>query len=577
MKRTRRNLALSLGLAAMLTLSAACGSTPPAASATPSASTEAAASTEASTAASTEATPEAAASITGDENLSPIGTFPICKEPITVTGIIQQPSWISDMIDNDQTRYLEKMSNIKLDLQVVPTEGYNDRLKIALTTGDYPDVIFSNAGDNNAVIVYGINEKIYVPLTPFVDRVMPNLAERFKEMPELKEGATAPDGNIYILPNFEGMPGHGAVWAKMWMNTAWLTKLGLAMPTTTDEFKTVLKAFKTQDPNGNGKADEVPLSGAVNTWAADPYFSILNAFDYFDLSLLRLKDGAITGCANTEGIRQGLAYLNELYAEGLLDPASLTQDLSQLGQLGAADPSILGAFTAGHVGMGIDVANLQLSTDYQHVLPLKGPNGVQGVPVYEKQTVNGGHFAITDKCKYPEAVMRMIDLVFSENFAMECSDRSDMIAADPGTKGVTGYPAKWKQNPNTDFSHGGKNNGWGGASVYGGIKEAKLYLQFGGDINAVENYEARLIKATLEYQKLPADGEQLMPIWATADVAAELSSVFTPINDYVKTSFVEFITGSKSTEKDWDAYLAGLDKLGYAKYIQDYNDTYFKK
>ena len=40
------------------------------------------------------------------------------------------------------------------------------------------------------------------------------------------------------------------------------------MPTTTEEFRAVLKAFVEGDPNGNGKADEIGLTGATtrNTW-----------------------------------------------------------------------------------------------------------------------------------------------------------------------------------------------------------------------------------------------------------------------------------------------------------------------
>ena len=510
-------------------------------------------------------------------DLNPVGTFPISKNKITVTGIIQQPAWISDMVDNDQTKYLEAKSNIKLDLQVVPSDGYPDKLKIALATKDYPEVIFSNAGGNNEVMTYGVKEKIYIPLTKYVGTVMPNLALRFAEMPELKTGATAPDGNIYILPNFEGMNGHTAVHYKMWMNTDWLAKVGMKMPTTTDELYKVLMAFKTKDPNGNGKADEVPLSGAVKTWAADPYLSILNSFDYYEASLLKLKDGKFSGCANTDGIRDGLKFLATLYKDGLLDPASLTQDLAQLGQLGAAQPGLLGTFTAGHVGMGIDVANLDLSTKYQHVLPLKGPAGYQGVPAYAKQTVNGGHFAVTDKAKYPEAVMRMIDLVFEEYFQVDSSPMSDVVRADPGKFGVTGLPAKFKQNPNTDFSHGGKKNSWGGASVFGNIKNFKIYLQFEGNVNSVSNYEARLIKATEEYLKSAAKYDQIMPMWASPDDARAMSNMYTPISDYVKASFVDFISGSKDVTKDWAAYLDGLEKLGYSKYIALYSQNYFKK
>ena len=43
------------------------------------------------------------------------------------------------------------------------------------------------------------------------------------------------------------------------------------MPTTTDEYYEVLKAFKEQDANGNGDPnDEIPLAGCTDGWNSDP-------------------------------------------------------------------------------------------------------------------------------------------------------------------------------------------------------------------------------------------------------------------------------------------------------------------
>ena len=49
-----------------------------------------------------------------------------------------------------------------------------------------------------------------------------------------------------------------------WINKAWLDELGLEMPETTEDLKTVLKAFKENDLNKNGKNDEIPLSFIIN-------------------------------------------------------------------------------------------------------------------------------------------------------------------------------------------------------------------------------------------------------------------------------------------------------------------------
>ena len=75
---------------------------------------------------------------------------------------------------------------------------------------------------------------------------------------------TAPDGHIYSFPWIEelgaGKESIHSVNDFPWINVEWLNKLGLKMPTTTEELKQVLIAFKTKDPNGNGKADEIPMS-----------------------------------------------------------------------------------------------------------------------------------------------------------------------------------------------------------------------------------------------------------------------------------------------------------------------------
>ena len=54
------------------------------------------------------------------------------------------------------------------------------------------------------------------------------------------------------------------------------------MPTNPDELYEVLKAFKEQDPNGNGEADEIPMIGSHNEW--NGYFDemIIHCFTYYN-------------------------------------------------------------------------------------------------------------------------------------------------------------------------------------------------------------------------------------------------------------------------------------------------------
>ena len=96
----------------------------------------------------------------------------------------------------------------------------------------------------------------------------------------------------------------------MWINKTWLENLGLEMPTTTEEFENVLKAFKDQDPNGNGVADETPLSGSITGWNTGVENPLLCAFLYNDGSSssyrVNLEDGKVSFAPSMDKFKEGL-------------------------------------------------------------------------------------------------------------------------------------------------------------------------------------------------------------------------------------------------------------------------------
>lgn len=144
-----------------------------------------------------------------------------------------------------------------------------------MASGDLPDAIF-NADYSDYELLKLAKDGAIVPLNDLIENNMPNFKKVLEEAPEYKSMITAPDGNIYAFPWIEEL-GSGkeriqAVDSMPWINVEWLKKLGLDMPTTTEELKEVLIAFKTKDPNGNGKADEIPLSFINKPGAEDLAF-----------------------------------------------------------------------------------------------------------------------------------------------------------------------------------------------------------------------------------------------------------------------------------------------------------------
>ncbi|WP_417297799.1 extracellular solute-binding protein, partial [Eisenbergiella porci] len=450
-----------------------------------------------------------------------------------------------------------------------------DKLNMLLASGDYPEIIIGSFFTNADLVKYGTGENILIPLNDLIEENCVNLKARWEENPQFKDMMTTPDGNIYGIPSLDsGGLGHGAVNYKVWMNNKWLENVGMEVPETTEEFRAVLEAFKEQDANGNGDPnDEIPFSGAIGTWAAEVYPYLLNAFDYFDPSngYLKLKNGEITGTAGTDGIKEGLKYIAGLYADGLIDPAALTQDESQLSAIGTKEEVICGTAACGHIGMFVDISDIERSREYDNLLPLEGPDGYRGIPVQTEAVVQGAAFVITDKCKHPEAAIKFADMFCGDDWVIRSQvgiKGQQWDDADEGTFGMDGVtPAIRKYlGMKTQNATAAEDIKWHWTMRLIEPNWKKTF-QVTGDIADPSNYEARLQQCTDKLVPYAADADYIPPFFLSVEDATQIASMKTAIDDYVKASFIEFITGAKDVDKDWDSYLAGLDKLQYKEYI----------
>jgi putative aldouronate transport system substrate-binding protein len=70
---------------------------------------------------------------------------------------------------------------------------------------------------------------------------------------------------------------------------------------------------------------------------------------------------------------------------------------------------------------------------------------------------------------------------------------------------------------------------------------------------------------------LPGESKDLYPfwlVWPDPTVADEQALLKQNITDYINSNALAFVTGSKSLDKDWDAYVKGLDDLKLARYLE---------
>ena len=353
-------------------------------------------------------------------------------KPVEISVFAVQESGI-DIPTNKFTKFLEEKFNIKFNWQINPSDGAKEKRQISLASGDYPEAYLLTAYIDEFsqadVLKYG-QQGVLIPLNDLIDKYAPNIKKAMEETPEMKALYTAPDGNIYGLGAYTECF-HCSYPNKMWVNTEWLKKLNLEEPKTTEEFKAMLQAFKTQDPNGNGKADEVPLSGSIEDFGVRIVPYLMNAFVYDDdRNYLNLENGKVVSAAIKPEWREGLAYIKSLYDEGLIDPDfALSDDFSQAFAQQVVN-SIAGAGTPNTnepVYNGY-YANLKANNPdavLEAIDPFSTPDGKHPKPVYEPI---GAYIMVPKTSKNAEAAVKYLNWM---------ADPSNILVLQNGEEGVS--------------------------------------------------------------------------------------------------------------------------------------------
>lgn len=500
------------------------------------------------------------------------GTFPIVKEKVTLKVLVTGNSFVEDIKTNEFTKWLEEKTNVHVEWEVLPEQSASEKLNLVLASGDYPDVIMDAPISTAQLMIYG-KQGVFLSLNDLIDKYGIETKKMFDELPIVKDTITAPDGNIYSLPQVNACY-HCSVPEKLWINKTWLDKLGLQMPTTTEEFYQVLKAFKEKDPNGNGKADEIPLAGSPKSWGSLPQFYLMNPFIYSgNTNHLFVDNGKIDVAFNKPEWKKGLEYMRKLNKEGLLASESFTLDGTQFKKLGSnPDAQLLGAgFGASTGGF---TSSPEQGKDFVALAPLEGPNGNRVSQNYPNPVSRPAEFVITKNAKHPDVALRWADAMFNEEITMRSVlgiEGENWRKAEAGELGIDGNPGKYFRIPGKEE---GNNKHW--SQTGPSLRTAEFRL---AEVVDETNQEKVLYEATnKQYEPYKADEDTLIPtLFFTEEQASELAELEKTVTDYVKEMTARFVTGDADIDKEWDTYLKTLESMNLKRFIEINQTAYDAK
>lgn len=499
-------------------------------------------------------------------DVSAPGELPIVKEKIELTIGIPNNANVQNFDTNEYTKWLEEQTNIDLKFDIFPSSGGMDKLQVMLASNsELPDVLIGFQMDDKLFLKYE-DQGVFLALNDYIEEHGYWIKEMFEKtmVKDVKKYMRSANGKFYWMPYLVEQEGN--VWAgKAWINKVWLDKLGLEVPTTTEEFRTVLKAFKTKDPNGNGKNDELGFTGSKNGWHQKAYDFLISSFIYNDHNNFYIvnEDGKADVAYDKDEWKEAMKYMNSLVQEDLFDLQSFTQDSSALKALAQnPDYNILGAFASGSPD-ALFSANRERLGEYVAIPPLKGPKGVAWA--YKQPMMPRCYGVITKYCENPVAAFKLMDFMLSEESAL---------------RGRYGVPEKdWKYATENDiciFENIGRkalvvpilpygapqNSHW--QSLHPTFRSAEISdgMAWNGDPLDGEYIKAKAITA----YKDKAPEKIVSKLLFNIEESEEFYSLETSISAYVKEHIAMFITGRKNLENDWNDYIKELHNMGLDRY-----------
>ncbi|SDS73691.1 ABC-type glycerol-3-phosphate transport system, substrate-binding protein [Paenibacillaceae bacterium GAS479] len=352
------------------------------------------------------------------EQATPVASPGSSAAPSTKPEPSKEPTPIS-IYSYDRTDYgsdrvvqeIEKLTNTKLSIQAgIPWDP--EQLNVMTATGNYPDVITIIDNDTFDRTGQWIKSGILSPITDEMLEQLPNLKALLTQ-PEFKDLKV--DGKYYLIPMRDEPPLGSAGQFVFQIRQDWLDKLSLPVPTTTDEFFDTLMKFKTEDPDGNKKADTYGLI----TNGLDKLVSYSVGFfgiphDERSTGFLKVGDGYEYWAVQPQ-TKEALKWVKKLYDNGLIHPDTLTQT-----NITKTRP----VFAEGRIGVTVENMNFDQLVNRNTALKQNAPDGkviqmsalkgTDGAFGYSKGNGHWAYTAISSQAKDPLAAAKLLDFLISE-------------------------------------------------------------------------------------------------------------------------------------------------------------------
>lgn len=315
----------------------------------------------------------------------------------------------SNTFDDLVARAIQEKTGVTVQVEN-PTGDPLEKLNLMLTGQNYPDIVLMDRG--NEIVNRYIDAGALIPLNDLIDQYGPHIKEMYGEV---MTKSVYSDGKNYYLNNWYGVDPDAV--AGVLMRKDLLTEIvgeeraNSNDPFTQSEYLDILRQFKEKYPTIDGKESIAVTLDAESKNYEGTLFGMYGMTTYY-----ADENNNIMHKAKAPRYQDAIGFMNTLYTEGLLDKEWVVNKKEQWTQKLSAG-NVFSTFCS---YWDPDSANTSLASTvgedakfYSYKVVADGVDPSE-TKYSGRSTLGWDAIGITSNCQNPEAAIKFIDFLVSE-------------------------------------------------------------------------------------------------------------------------------------------------------------------
>lgn len=486
--------------------------------------------------------------------------------------------------DTDIGKELQRQTGVDWKMEFLVGDGAT-KAGVMIASGDYPDII-----DSSGQMAKLLEGDAFIPLDDYIEKYGPNIKRVYGPyMDKFRQK----DGKIYFLPYDanQGYTPEPNASTGFYIQRSVLKEFNYPQIRTLDEYFDLIKQYKQKYPQVDGK-DTIGFATLAGEQGS--FFTLQNPAMHL---AGYPNDGAVTVDMNTheaklvagsDNQKRWVQKLNEVNAEGLLDPESFTMNRDQyLAKLTSG--RVLGYFSySWQVGDATNNLKKAGIDDKRYIaMPIVFDKDIKDQYIDPPGFVNNYGVGITVKAKDPVRIVKYIDnLLKEENQILVqwgIKDKTYAVNEQGRFHYANDDQRKMHDDPDLSKKFGfdyfvyswpryGSSSLLSDGNAYGPGNQPEI-ATFGyteGDKILLEKYKHNVFS---EFFSKP-DPRPWFPAWSIALEQGSPEQIFITKSDDLQRKYLPLMIMEPPAnfEKVWDQYIAEFNRLDK----QTYEDTITK-